>query len=136
MPVATVLCGLMGVSCAQPPAAQSSAATDPVAAARDRLLRTVVLSCQQRSDCATLGIGARACGGPEQYLAYAVRDTPAAALQQAATKYTRLRKQQIEDRGEMSTCELLPDPGAQCSAVGQCELQPASRRGLPGQLAR
>lgn len=132
---ALALLALLTGACAVGPAAQTTLPADPVSASRAALTRTLVLGCRESADCATVGIGARACGGPEQYLAYAVRDTPAAALRQAAEKYARLRKQQLEERGEMSTCELLPDPGAQCSAAGQCEVR-AQTRGLPGQLAR
>lgn len=133
---APALLALLTSACAVGPAAQTMAPADPVSASRTALTRTLVLSCRQSADCATVGIGARSCGGPEQYLAYGVRDTPAPALRQAAQDYARLRKQQLEDRGEMSTCELLPDPGAQCSAAGQCEVLRTQPRGLPGQQAR
>ena len=143
---------LLASACALQPAAQTTAGSgnpgaagaipaarspdDPVAASRLALTQLLALGCSQQADCATVGVGARACGGPEGYLAYAVRDTPAMALQQALQDYTKLRKKQLEARGEMSTCELLPDPGAQCSAAGQCEVLRTQPRGLPGQLAR
>ena len=130
------LLALLTSACAVGPTEQAMAPADLVSASRTALTRTLVLSCRESADCATVGIGARSCGGPEQYLAYSVRDTPAPALRQAAQNYAGLRKKQLEERGEMSTCELLPDPGAQCSAAGQCEVLRTQPRGLPGQQAR
>lgn len=129
-------------ACTQLPAAQTATANparaattgpEAVTASRQVLTQLLVLSCKQHADCATVGVGARACGGPEQYLAYALRDTPAPALQQAQQNYARLRKKQLEERGEMSTCELLPDPGAECNEAGLCQLLPLYGR-TPGQL--
>ena len=133
---APVLLALLTSACAVGPTAQTMAPADPVSASRTALTRTLVLSCRESADCATVGIGARSCGGPEQYLAYGVRDTPAPALRQATQDYARLRKKQLEERGEMSTCEVLPDPGAQCSSAGQCVVLRTQPRGLPGQQAR
>ncbi len=125
---------------ATPAPAKSRAVTgDAVNASRQAVAQAIALSCSQQTDCATIGIGARACGGPEQYLAYSLRQTAAPALQQANDRYARLRRQQLEARGEMSTCEVLPDPGALCSAAGQCQLQapPGGPRGASqGQMAR
>ena len=120
---------LAGACALQQPAAQTApaaappvvhAVADPVAVSRAALTRLLVLSCRENADCATVGVGARACGGPEQYLAYAVRETPGPALRLAVQDHARLRRRQLETRGEMSTCDLLPDPGAQCTPAGQC----------------
>ena len=117
------------------PAVQSAPAMDSVAASRAALAVILVLDCRQHADCATMGIGARSCGGPEQYLAYSLRDTPGPAFMRAVRDYERLRKQQLLEREEMSTCELLPDPGAHCMPAGQCQLLPLLR-GQTGPLAR
>lgn len=141
-PVATALLALLLASaCAVQPAAQTApepqpkVQTDAVAACRAVVTRTLVLSCREDADCATVGVGARSCGGPEQYLAYAVRETSATALQRAVQDHARLRKKQIEERGEMSTCEVLPDPGAYCAPAGQCQVRP-SRGASTGSLLR
>jgi hypothetical protein len=112
---------------------------DELKASHQALMQMIVLRCSRNSDCATLGIGVRACGGPAQYVAYAVAATPAAPLQRAAERYAGLRKKQLEDSGEMSTCEVLPDPGASCSSAGQCRLQHQAggqRGAAPGAAAR
>lgn len=132
-----------GVAASDPRAAAAVVAkrstAEEVNTSRQALTKVLVLQCTRDADCATVGVGARACGGPEQYLAYAVRDTPPAALQQANERYAALRKKLLEERGEMSTCEVLPDPGAQCSSAGLCQVPtpPGGRRGgLPGAQAR
>ncbi len=142
---------LLASACALQPSAQTTATSgstgaagatpaartpdDPVAASRLAVTQLLVLSCKQQADCTTVGVGARACGGPEQYLAYAVRETPAPALQQALQRHAQLRKKQLEARGEMSTCELLPDPGARCTPAGQCAVL-TGRGASPNQLTR
>lgn len=122
-------------ACVVQPAAQTAPAADPVATSRAAVTRLLVLNCRENTDCATVGVGARSCGGPEQYLAYAPAHTPGPALQRAVQKNTQLRKKQLEARGEMSTCELLPDPGALCTPAGQCAVQPL-RSASGGQLLR
>ena len=138
-PAVIAVLALLASACALQPAAQTStpqpAQHDAVAASRAALTRVLVLSCREDADCATVGVGARSCGGPEQYLAYAWRATSAPALQRAAQEHARLRKKQLEERGEMSTCELLPDPGAYCAPTGLCRVRP-SRDALPGALIR
>lgn len=135
---------LLASACAMPPAAQTAPGSgtpaarsvgDPTVASRLAVTQLLALGCSQQADCATVGVGARACGGPEQYLAYAVRDTPAPALQQALQRHAQLRKKQLEERGEMSTCELLPDPGARCTPAGQCEVQ-TGRAASPNSTTR
>jgi hypothetical protein len=68
-------------------------------------------------------------------VAFAVRETSAPALQRAVQDHARLRKKQLEERGEMSTCEVLPDPGAYCAPTGQCQARP-SRGASSGGLLR
>ena len=130
-----VLAALCSACAVQPAAQPAPAAPDPVLASRAVVIRLLVLNCRENADCATVGVGARSCGGPEQYLAYAVNDTPVAALQQALQHHARLRRKQLEARGEMSTCELLPEPGAQCTPAGQCALLP-QRGTSPSPLLR
>ncbi len=139
-PVFMAVLALLAGACALQPAAQTAPQrvaplVEPVAASRAALTRLLVLNCRESTDCATVGVGARACGGPEQYLAYALRETPEPALRKATQEHARLRRKQLEERGEMSTCELLPDPGARCTPAGQCELQ-TGRGAAPTPLTR
>ncbi len=117
------------------PKANARASDDAVTAGRREVSQLLALGCTQTAECATVGVGARSCGGPEVFLAYSLRDTPAAALQAAVQRHATLRRKQLEERGEMSTCDVLPDPGAQCAAPGQCQLRP-QRGGASGTLMR
>jgi hypothetical protein len=97
-------------------------------------------ACDDDSQCRTLAVGAKPCGGPEYYLAWSTKRTDAAALRQAAD--SALAAPSV-DRGMQSTCVFVTDPGAYCaSATGQqrdaastprrfCRLR-ALGRGAPG----
>ena len=105
---------------------------DELAASRAGMDAALSLQCSIHSDCATLPIGARACGGPEGYLAYSKTHSDVAGLKRHLSRYNQLRKAAVEASGEMSTCQLPVDPGAQCTAAGQCQLMPTrNNRGLP-----
>ena len=84
-------------------------------------------ACTSDAECKTIGVGAKACGGPGGYLAWSERDTNAELVRTLAAKTTEERKAQIAARGEMSICRVTPDPGAVCNKpanaqLGQCTL--------------
>jgi hypothetical protein len=81
-------------------------------------------SCTASSQCHTLALGARACGGPESYLAYSDAATPADPLRALAARYAEQRRAENAKSGIMSTCQMLVDPGAVCQA-GSCQLRTA-----------
>jgi hypothetical protein len=78
-------------------------------------------ACTDSTQCHTLAIGARACGGPQAYLPWSSAQTDGAALAVLAGTFKREREAAIAASGEMSTCQFLPDPGATCRA-GTCQL--------------
>ena len=78
-------------------------------------------SCSDASQCRTIALGARACGGPQGYLAYSTAQTDENALRALGERYKAERQAQIEASGEMSDCRFIADPGAVCSA-GTCQL--------------
>ena len=78
-------------------------------------------SCTDSSQCHTVPIGARACGGPQRYLAWSSTDTSGDALQALADRYKAERQAEIKAKGEISDCRFLVDPGAVCRA-GTCQL--------------
>lgn len=86
-------------------------------------------SCTEASQCRTLAVGARACGGPEAYLPYSTANLSEPALQALAKRYTSERQAENEKSDMRSTCQLITDPGAECRA-GTCQL-----RSSPGPLA-
>ena len=119
--------GLMSlVACAgdvaTPPPARSAS---PQSAQIDALIGSA--ACTQQIDCKSIGIGARACGGPQSFRAWSVTQTDAKALALAVSKHRLQQQREIERSGEMSTCQILPDPGARCmqpqpGGAGRCEL--------------
>lgn len=78
-------------------------------------------SCTDSSQCQTVPIGARACGGPQRYLAWSSTQTSGDALQALADRYKAERQAEIKAKGEISDCRFLVDPGAVCRA-GTCQL--------------
>lgn len=81
-------------------------------AALDNQIRSMVGIARADSieQCRLAEVGKRACGGPEYFIAYSTKVTDADALMQLVDEYTQLRVKQIEETGEMGTCEVLPQP--------------------------
>ncbi|MCE3264612.1 MAG: hypothetical protein K0R43_3691 [Pseudoduganella sp.] len=77
--------------------------------------------CNSDQQCRSLPIGAKACGGPESYLAYSTARTSAQRAQALAERYRKEREAANQAGGVVSDCRFLMDPGAQCRA-GTCQL--------------
>ena len=75
-------------------------------------------ACEDDSQCATIGVGAKACGGPEGYVAWSIARTDPHALGVAARRDAdaarREQAKQNSDRGMVSDCSISPDPRAFC----------------------
>lgn len=97
----------------------------PAPAQSDTLARIHALigrpSCSEDSQCRTLSIGARACGGPEGYLAYSTVHSDATELQALGVAYQAERRKANAEAGRVSDCRFISDPGAVCRA-GSCVL--------------
>lgn len=116
-----------------PPERQPSPSTQPAptpaptpgAAAGSTLeqIRTMIgnAACTGPSQCRTLPVGARACGGPEAYLPYSTANLNEPALRALAERYKSERQAQNQASGMVSDCRFIPDPGAVCRA-GTCQL--------------
>jgi hypothetical protein len=77
--------------------------------------------CTSSSQCRTLPIGAKACGGPAHWMAWSTTTGRAKQLQAWSTELAELQRRRFEATGMMSTCSIVPDPGAVCHA-GRCVL--------------
>ncbi|MRW93929.1 hypothetical protein GJ699_28460 [Duganella sp. FT80W] len=77
------------------------------------------LSCDSDSQCHTIGVGAKACGGPENYLAWSSKNSDGAQLKALVQQHATARRADDARQGMMSTCTAISDPGASCRA-GQC----------------
>lgn len=124
-----VLALLLGVASG----AVASAAT-PSGADAGALLKRIeqgigTPSCQRDSDCRTLAIGQKSCGGPEAHLPWSTRTVPTPegqkALSDLARQHAQARAAAHQASGMMSNCSVLPDPGATCKAQ-RCVLREAA----------
>lgn len=120
------------VACAATARAPAKSKAVAAAPAGDTLAQIRALigdaACTDSSQCHTLAIGARPCGGPQAYLPWSSARTDGAALAVLGERYRKEREVAIAATGEMSTCQFLPDPGASCRA-GTCQLNPVSGTG-------
>lgn len=119
-------------------AACTANSSSPAAAAPTPSVQSLIgdAACNDDSQCRTIGVGAKACGGPEAYLAWStLSTTDAEALRRQADREAERRRAEGEKRGEMSTCSVVPDPGAYCArpagaaagARGVCRLRDGAR---------
>lgn len=112
---------------ASPVAADTPApvrAAAPVARAPSSLMQQLQAevgdaACDSSAQCKTVAIGHKACGGPESYMPWSSKRSDAARLASLAAELTAQRKAQNVSSGRMSTCSLVMDPGAVCTA-GRC----------------
>lgn len=104
---------------AVPPAASAPAAPGGIVADIRRVIGTP--TCSSSAECRTIPVGARACGGPETYLAWSTLHTSEAELRALSERSKTERQAEIKASGEMSICRHDPDPGAVCVA-GTCQL--------------
>ncbi|NHZ61179.1 hypothetical protein [Massilia genomosp. 1] len=89
-------------------------------------------ACDNASQCRTLPVGSKACGGPAGFLPWSAKRSNGELLARLAAEQAAAEKKVNEKSGMMSTCSVEQDPGATCSA-GKCVLQ---ARGLGGSEAR
>lgn len=125
------------------PAASAAAAT-PAAKAADapsqeqtalwRQIQTEVgdAACDAPQQCRSGAVGSKACGGPSAYLAWSTRRSDAGKMAALLAQHAAAARRANQASDLMSTCEVVSDPGATCTA-GRCVLLP---RGLGGGDAR
>ena len=70
--------------------------------------------CNTASDCKSIGVGHRACGGPEKYLIYSAKHTKQAELETKVEAYNAQRQKAVKKGGGFSTCMMLMPPVLQC----------------------
>lgn len=126
--VLLLLCLACG-SCTWPAVAQEKASS----AALLTQIREVIGSapCTETAQCKTLAVGAKACGGPEAYVAWSTADTDATRLNSLAARHRALRQSENAASDERSNCLAVADPGAVCqpgqrsstTQTGVCQLR-------------
>lgn len=118
-----LLLGCTACSSSSPAVKPAPRAAPPTLLAEMRALAGAA-ACTDSVQCRTVPLGARACGGPEGYLAYSSAATAAAPMQALADRYAEQRRAAHASSGMLSTCQFMPDPGAVCRA-GACQLRGA-----------
>ena len=81
--------------------------------------------CDSDAQCHSIGVGAKACGGPDGYLAWSTRNTDAVALRALTERQAQVQRDEQASSGMLSNCQFMPDPGARCVAAGgqrKCQL--------------
>ena len=74
-------------------------------------------ACDDDSQCRTIAVGAKGCGGPEYYLAWSTRRTDTAALEAAAKDDAAAQRTRVTGPRMRSDCRWVTDPGAYCAAA-------------------
>ena len=88
--------------------------TDPVGALAEIEALIGAAACRHDADCRVIGIGARACGGPEAYRAWSVLDSDERLLTERVQRDATARRAEMARLGVLSTCAMLPQPRVSC----------------------
>ncbi len=79
-----------------------------------RLLASGDLSCAQASDCTSVEIGSRACGGPQEYLVTSNKNANLDDLKILAASTTRKEDEYNQTSGGISICSFEMPPQLSC----------------------
>ena len=120
---------LAGVACAGDSTAPVPASSPVTAQGLPAITAAIGLAaCDTPAQCRSIGIGAKACGGPESYRAWSVKGVDERALRAAVAAHAAARQAENLRSDMRSTCALEPDPGATCQAA-RCVLNPRALGG-------
>jgi hypothetical protein len=110
-----------------PPVIASGAApAGDLASVRAKLESTLTnaSACTVDTECHSVAVGAKACGGPTGYRAYSSKTVSSASVDALAQQERDLSAQAARASHEVSTCYMLADPGAHCQQ-NKCATGPA-----------
>jgi hypothetical protein len=119
-----------------PPAIQqvsttaAAAASEPagdLTAANAQLEATLnkASACTSDSECRSVAVGAKACGGPTGYRAYSTKTVSAASVEALAQRQREQAAAAARASHQVSPCFMLADPGAHCEQ-NKCVTGPAA----------
>jgi len=106
-----------------PPVIQSVSTDTPaapaagdLASAESRLDATLTqaAACTADTECRTVAVGAKACGGPTGYRAYSGKTVSPDSVEALAQHERELAAAQARASHQVSPCFMLADPGARC----------------------
>lgn len=127
-----------GSACSEAPRNGAPAAPVPAPASAAVPARTLAqqidaeigdAACDSAQQCSTLAVGHKACGGPDGYRAWSSKRSDGAKLSKLAERQAQEIKEADARSGRMSTCSVVTDPGATCSA-GKCVLKSATNAAM------
>ena len=81
-------------------------------------------ACTVDTECHSVAVGAKACGGPTGYRAYSSKTVSTASVDALAQHERDLAAQAARESHQVSTCYMLADPGAHCQQ-NKCVTGPA-----------
>ena len=98
------------------PATQSPPASGELAAVDAQLDTTLTqaASCTADTECHSVAVGGRACGGPSGYRAYSDKTVGTATVEALAQHEREVAAQAARASHTVSPCFMLADPGARC----------------------
>jgi hypothetical protein len=127
--VAPAAAGKLAPTAASTPAPAAAASAGTLA---DIQRMVGAASCSEASQCRTIALGARACGGPQSYMAWSTASTAEAPLRALAERYQREQQAANLASGAISTCQFMSNPGAVCQA-NVCRLRSGPAAGPAAQ---
>jgi hypothetical protein len=108
------------------PAAATPAASE-LASVRTQLESTLAgaSACHVDTDCHSVAVGAKSCGGPTGYRAFSTQGTDAVKVTDLAQHERELSATVARESHQVSPCFMLADPGAHCQQ-NRCTTGPAA----------
>jgi len=107
---------------ATPATGPASAALAPVQTQLETTLANAS-ACTADTECHSVAVGAKACGGPTGYRAYSSRNVSTASVDALAQHERDLAAAAARESHQVSACFMLADPGAHCQQ-GKCVTGP------------
>ena len=99
------------------PANPPGSATSPELSTADAQLDATLgnaSACSADTECHSVAVGGRACGGPTGYRAYSDKTVATASVEAQAEHERELATQVARTSHQVSPCFMLADPGARC----------------------
>jgi hypothetical protein len=130
---------LLALSACAAPSSNNTGDATPKVAASQALWQQIQAevgdaACDAPQQCRSVAVGAKACGGPDSYLAWSTQRSDAQRLQALVDQHAQARRDENRAAGMMSNCSLVTDPGTSCQA-GRCTLN-RGNSGSGGALAQ
>ena len=92
----------------RPPAAEDDPTLELERMAGDFPRLVGAARCENVAQCRSIGIGAKPCGGPWDYLIYSILDTETGLLEARVKHYNRLQAEANRRSGAVSPCTIHP----------------------------